>query len=202
MCRSWSCAVVPMLPFALWWSEVPSPTTMKMLRRQQRHHQLKNISSLVWFFPHRKFTTNAPSKSKWNLLTHFQLIHQQCGFWRRFTIPMLVKMVDKTLPMSTFGGECLYFLLGQFCNALLKKTAGWTPKTSLVDVVKAVCQHIDKPDIDYSISPSLSIISETMSFISVFFSFRLALGREYMENRSVFNGKALEYVQKYGLSRN
>lgn len=39
-----------------------------------------------------------------------------------------------------------------FCHELLKKTAKWTNKTSLVEVVKAVIIHIDNPDIDYSLS--------------------------------------------------
>ncbi|CAF4130176.1 unnamed protein product [Rotaria sordida] len=70
---------------------------------------------------------------------------------------------------------------GKFCHELLKKHAKWTNKASLVDVVKAVVQHIDKPDIDYSLS--------------------LQLGREYMENRPEFNRKALEYVKKHALPR-
>jgi len=39
---------------------------------------------------------------------------------------------------------------------LLKKTAKWTSKTSLVDVVRAVIQHIDEPDIDYALSFSMT----------------------------------------------
>ncbi|CAF4627824.1 unnamed protein product, partial [Rotaria sp. Silwood1] len=62
---------------------------------------------------------------------------------------------------------------GKFCHELLKKHAKWSNKVSLIDVVKAVVQHIDKPDIDYSLS--------------------LQLGREYMENRPEFNRKALEF---------
>ena len=46
------------------------------------------------------------------------------------------------------NGVCL----GQFCHELLKKTAKWSNKTSLVDVIKAVAEHIDNPDIDYSLS--------------------------------------------------
>jgi hypothetical protein len=42
--------------------------------------------------------------------------------------------------------------LGKFCHELLKKTAKWSNQTSLVDVVKAVVEHVDKPDIDYSLS--------------------------------------------------
>jgi len=33
---------------------------------------------------------------------------------------------------------------------LLQKTAKWTPNTSLTQVLKAVVDHIDKPDIDYT----------------------------------------------------
>jgi hypothetical protein len=41
--------------------------------------------------------------------------------------------------------------LGKFCNALLVKTAKWKFDTSLVQVIKAVVEHIDQPDIDHSI---------------------------------------------------
>jgi ubiquitin-protein ligase len=70
---------------------------------------------------------------------------------------------------------------GQFCHELLKKTAKWTNKTPLTEVIRAVVDHIDKPDIDYSLS--------------------LQLGREYMENRPEFNRKALDFVTKYALPR-
>ncbi|CAF3367665.1 unnamed protein product, partial [Rotaria sp. Silwood2] len=42
---------------------------------------------------------------------------------------------------------------GKFCNELLKKEAKWSNKMTLVDVVKTVVQHVDKPDIDHSLSP-------------------------------------------------
>ncbi|CAF3693239.1 unnamed protein product [Rotaria sp. Silwood1] len=71
---------------------------------------------------------------------------------------------------------------GKFCNELLKKEAKWTNTTPLVEVVKAVVQNIDHPNIDYS------------------FSFEL--GREYTENYPEFNRKALEFVRKHALSRN
>jgi hypothetical protein len=45
--------------------------------------------------------------------------------------------------------------VGKFCHELLKKTAKWGTDKSLVDVVKAVVEHIDKPDIDYSLSLGL-----------------------------------------------
>jgi ubiquitin-protein ligase len=41
---------------------------------------------------------------------------------------------------------------GKFCHDLLKKTAQWTMRTSLVDVVKAIVHTIDHPNIDYSLS--------------------------------------------------
>jgi hypothetical protein len=37
---------------------------------------------------------------------------------------------------------------GKFCHDLLKKTAQWTMRTSLVDVVKAIVERIDTPDLD------------------------------------------------------
>jgi hypothetical protein len=42
--------------------------------------------------------------------------------------------------------------LGVFCHEVLKLTAKWTPQTFLIDVVKAVVERIDHPDIDYSSS--------------------------------------------------
>jgi hypothetical protein len=90
------------------------------------------------------------------------------------------------------------FFSGQFCHELLKKTAKWTIKTSLVDVVKAVIEHIDNPDIDYSLSLRLF---RFWFVYYVFSSFFLELGREYMENRSEFNRKALDFVKKYALPR-
>ncbi|CAF4604643.1 unnamed protein product, partial [Rotaria sp. Silwood2] len=70
---------------------------------------------------------------------------------------------------------------GKFCHALLKKTYEYKNTTSLADVVKAVIEHIDKPDIDSSLS--------------------VELGREYMDNRTEFNRKALEFVKKHALPR-
>jgi ubiquitin-protein ligase len=43
--------------------------------------------------------------------------------------------------------------LGKFCHDILKKTAKWKADNSLVDVIKAIVEHIDHPDIDYSLSP-------------------------------------------------
>ncbi len=34
---------------------------------------------------------------------------------------------------------------------LLQKAATWRPTSSLTEVVKAVVEHIDEPNIDYSI---------------------------------------------------
>ncbi|CAF1262301.1 unnamed protein product [Adineta steineri] len=70
---------------------------------------------------------------------------------------------------------------GDFCNDLLVKTARWTPKTSLVEIVKIVVKHVDEPDADNPV--------------------RAALGVEYKTNRPKFNQHALEHVQKHGLPR-
>ncbi len=42
--------------------------------------------------------------------------------------------------------------LGKVCPDLLKNTTKWKPDKSLVDVVKAIVEYIDHPDIDHSIS--------------------------------------------------
>ena len=75
---------------------------------------------------------------------------------------MLVKTVRKNkkkfnLIFSRF--------LGKFCHELLKKTAKWGNDKSLVDVVKAVVEHIDKPDIDYSLSLGLFFSSFLLYYL-------------------------------------
>jgi len=42
---------------------------------------------------------------------------------------------------------------GKVCHDILKKTVKWKADNSLVDVIKAIVEHIDHPDIDYSLSP-------------------------------------------------
>ncbi|UJR14867.1 hypothetical protein I4U23_001852 [Adineta vaga] len=71
---------------------------------------------------------------------------------------------------------------GKFCHALLMRTARWKPNTTLVEVVKAVVEHIDNPDIDYSVNHDI--------------------GKEYTERREEFNRKALAMINKHKLSRN
>ncbi|CAF4713776.1 unnamed protein product [Rotaria sp. Silwood2] len=71
---------------------------------------------------------------------------------------------------------------GKFCHPLLTKTTRWKHGATLIDVVKAVVEHIDNPDIDYAGNTNI--------------------GREYMENRAEFNRKCLEMVQRYKLPRN
>ncbi|CAF2738780.1 unnamed protein product [Rotaria sp. Silwood2] len=44
---------------------------------------------------------------------------------------------------------------GKFCHPLLTKTTRWKHGTTLIDVVKAVVEHIDNPDIDYSVNAGL-----------------------------------------------
>jgi hypothetical protein len=48
--------------------------------------------------------------------------------------------------------ETEIYFLGKFCNALLQKTAKWTAITPLTEVIKAVVNHVDNPDIDYAAS--------------------------------------------------
>ncbi|CAF0964205.1 unnamed protein product [Adineta ricciae] len=71
---------------------------------------------------------------------------------------------------------------GKFCHEVLKKTVEWKSNTTLIDVVKAVVDRIDKPDVDQSI---------------VF-----EVGKEYVDNRAEFDRKAAEFVKKHGLPRN
>lgn len=48
---------------------------------------------------------------------------------------------------------------GKFCTTLLQKTAKWTQDTSLVQVIRAVVDHIDHPNVDYSASFGLDLKS-------------------------------------------
>jgi hypothetical protein len=49
----------------------------------------------------------------------------------------------------------IYSFSEEFHHELLTITARWNNDTSLVEVVKAIVERIDKPDIDYSKNPGL-----------------------------------------------
>ena len=68
----------------------------------------------------------------------------------------------------------------------------------MVDVVRAVTEHVDKPDIDYSLSVGSLLC---LSLYYLFFFVFLELGREYIDNRPEFNRKALQFVKDYALPR-
>ena len=90
--------------------------------------------------------------------------------------------------------------LGQVCHELLKNTAKWTLNTYLVDVVKAIVNHIDHPDVDYAMSPGASLsLPEKES--AVFLCLRLELGRQYVQNRDIFNEYAIDHVKKFAQPR-
>ncbi|CAF1092069.1 unnamed protein product [Adineta ricciae] len=71
---------------------------------------------------------------------------------------------------------------GKFCHEVLKKTVEWKSNTTLIDVVKAIVDRIDKPDVD-----------QTITF---------EVGKEYAEEPAEFKRKAIESVRKNGLPRN
>ncbi len=110
---------------------------------------------------------------------------------------MLEKMVNHNLIVD-YKTE-IYFL-GEFCYELLETYAVWTPRTSLIQVIKAVINAIDYPNVDYSISERL-YFSFLLSCLLNCFVLYLELGREYQYYREDFNRKALEYVRRYGLPR-
>ena len=60
--------------------------------------------------------------------------------------------IDGNVKYYIFISKLKSVFSGKFCHDLLKKTAKWTMATSLVEVVKAVVDHIDSPNIDYSLS--------------------------------------------------
>ncbi|CAF3816826.1 unnamed protein product [Rotaria sp. Silwood1] len=70
---------------------------------------------------------------------------------------------------------------GKFCHELLIKEAKHSNKVTLIDVVKAVVQYIDHPNLEHPM--------------------RANVGCEYAEKRLDFNRNALEYVKKHALPR-
>ncbi len=89
--------------------------------------------------------------------------------------------------------------LGKFCHALISKTARWRPGTTLVEIVKAVTEHIDNPDADYAVTLGKFLFLNIFAAYFCFFS--KEIGKEYMENRMEFNRRAVEMAKKYGLPR-
>jgi ubiquitin-protein ligase len=65
-----------------------------------------------------------------------------------FIILILTKMVGHNLIVDC---ETEIYFLGKFSSALLQKSEEWTPTTSLIQVIKDVVDHVDLPNIDYSI---------------------------------------------------
>ena len=64
-------------------------------------------------------------------------------------------------------------------------------------MITAVTKHIDKPDIEFTLS-----LSAFLFFISMIETrFSLGLGYEYQIHRPEFNRKALEFVKKHALPR-
>ena len=70
---------------------------------------------------------------------------------------------------------------GFVCSPITTETGLWTPKTSLVDVIKSVVDIIDNPSLDYAVNPDSA--------------------RLYREDRENHDKIALEYTQKYGRPR-
>ncbi|CAF2839461.1 unnamed protein product [Rotaria sp. Silwood2] len=129
-------------------------------------------------FPESEIFREGSFQIEMKLTPNFPFDPPEVRFLNKIYHPNVAEDGKKKIELDLYE----VFLLGKFCHELLKKHAKWSNKISLVEVVKAVVQHIDKPDIDYSLS--------------------LQLGREYMENRPEFNRKALEFVKKYALSHN
>ncbi|CAF1050116.1 unnamed protein product [Adineta ricciae] len=67
---------------------------------------------------------------------------------------------------------------GKFCHEVLKKTVEWKSNTTLIDVVKAIVDRIDKPDVD-----------QTITF---------EVGKEYAEEPAEFKRKAC-FLLKSGI---
>jgi hypothetical protein len=74
----------------------------------------------------------------------------------------------------------------------------WGCRPNLVNVVRTVVKYIDNPDIEFSYSTGM-LFHDYFSLSPVFLFVEIA--REYMENKSIFDQKALEYVRKYALPR-
>lgn len=94
----------------------------------------------------------------------------------------------------------IFRILGTFCHHLLTRTSRWKQSTTLVEVVKAIINHIDEPDPDYAVNFGKEPTKENFLFdYSVLFF--LDIGKEYTQNRTEFNRKALEMTRKHILPR-
>ena len=77
----------------------------------------------------------------------------------RFLTPIYHPNVDTRGEMKEMNTHWQWSIFsGEFCNELLKKTAKYNSKTTLTEVIKVVVNHIDHPDIDYSLSMSKSLL--------------------------------------------
>ena len=76
----------------------------------------------------------------------------------RFLTPVYHPNIGKDGRNQCLNGnaDSRWSFVGQICNELLKNTSKWSPGTFLVDVVKALVEHIDKPDLDYALRPGSS----------------------------------------------
>ncbi|CAF1452135.1 unnamed protein product [Rotaria sordida] len=70
---------------------------------------------------------------------------------------------------------------GKISIDMLYTGGSYSPRTSLIDIVKAVVHLIDKPDLNNALKPEIAA--------------------EYSQNRATFDQKALELVTKHGLPR-
>ena len=57
------------------------------------------------------------------------------------------------------------------CLSKNKGTARWTCLTSLLDVIKAVVERIDKPNIDWPMNQSLFILNSYKLYSNIVFLF-------------------------------
>ncbi|CAF4817488.1 unnamed protein product [Rotaria sp. Silwood1] len=70
---------------------------------------------------------------------------------------------------------------GKVCIEMFGSSGSYKPTTTLVDIVNAVVDRIDKPDSDHVLNQDIAT--------------------EYLSNRAVFDQKASEMVKKHGLPR-
>ncbi|CAF5170086.1 unnamed protein product, partial [Rotaria sp. Silwood1] len=70
---------------------------------------------------------------------------------------------------------------GKVCIEMFGPSGSYKPTITLVDIVKAVVDRIDKPNSDHVLNQDIAT--------------------EYLSNRAVFDQKASEMVKKHGLPR-
>ena len=120
----------------------------------------------------------------------------------RFLTPVYHPNIEKdgkTKKEEVLDWHIPCFLLGTFCHHLLSRSVRWKNGTTLVDVVKAIVRHLDEPDADYAVNFGKHHSRRHIHIVVLVFL--LEIGKEFTQNRTEFNRKAMETLRKHLLPR-